>query len=411
MGSGRKKGGDKEEDHGEVLRGPRQPTWHCLSCNRRDNWQCRTKCRCGRMAPDSVLQAAREADRAERAAGGPQAAQARRASTGASAGRGHSASAAARQGGGGAADAMEGVLARRVEDLAKGLARLEQAASAWFGTKAPVPAGGAGPPQDVQQGEQRQPSEIKPQPSECAGASAEAEEDPGPSVDALEKVLSAMELAYKPGSKQAVEAKEALLQARARRDSAKPHGLQLAKVESNIAKKEKAVAGGQAAVEELEKELAAIQVKLQSAKVSLERQQAQLGELQLQRVRIAADAARSCTGKAVAAPLRTARWADEDVSMDGDAEQLDIQRMVAGLQAVISAAVAAPAAASQAEASASPERPGWVWTPQVQEQVQGCVADFATSFAKAQSRRRRAAPYPAALQADKADDEDEQECL
>ena len=47
------------EDAGEVLHGPRQPTWSCNECGRNANWACRTKCRCGAAAPAGVLRRAR----------------------------------------------------------------------------------------------------------------------------------------------------------------------------------------------------------------------------------------------------------------------------------------------------------------------------------------------------------------
>lgn len=53
-----KKGGNgsKEEDRGTVIVGGQKfPTWNCIGCQRKENWQCRTKCRCGRPAPPGVL--------------------------------------------------------------------------------------------------------------------------------------------------------------------------------------------------------------------------------------------------------------------------------------------------------------------------------------------------------------------
>jgi hypothetical protein len=51
---------------GEVLRGPREPTWGC-GCGRDENWASRTKCRgCGRSAPQSTLAKAKTADKAAR---------------------------------------------------------------------------------------------------------------------------------------------------------------------------------------------------------------------------------------------------------------------------------------------------------------------------------------------------------
>jgi DNA repair exonuclease SbcCD ATPase subunit len=51
---------------GEVLRGPRDPTWAC-GCGRDENWASRTKCRgCGRSAPQSTLAKAKTADKAAR---------------------------------------------------------------------------------------------------------------------------------------------------------------------------------------------------------------------------------------------------------------------------------------------------------------------------------------------------------
>ena len=46
-----------------LLRGPRQPLWGCGGCGEGANWACRTQCRaCGKMAPRSVADRAKQAD-------------------------------------------------------------------------------------------------------------------------------------------------------------------------------------------------------------------------------------------------------------------------------------------------------------------------------------------------------------
>lgn len=47
-----------------ILRGPRKPFWGCGGCGQDENWACRTACRdCGKGAPRSVVDKAREADK------------------------------------------------------------------------------------------------------------------------------------------------------------------------------------------------------------------------------------------------------------------------------------------------------------------------------------------------------------
>jgi len=58
---GKKKGGkDDPPDRREVLPGSRTPHWACPNCTRANNWACRIVCRCGKEAPSSILNRARD---------------------------------------------------------------------------------------------------------------------------------------------------------------------------------------------------------------------------------------------------------------------------------------------------------------------------------------------------------------
>eukprot|EP00959_Pyramimonas_sp_CCMP1952_P362768 7596854-Pyramimonas_sp.AAC.1 len=48
------------KDDEAVLPGPRQPCWGCPHCGRNQNWACRVRCICGKAAPQSVIQRAKE---------------------------------------------------------------------------------------------------------------------------------------------------------------------------------------------------------------------------------------------------------------------------------------------------------------------------------------------------------------
>ena len=57
-------------DDRSVLRGPKTPHWGCGKCGRSANWASRIKCACGAVAPRSIVDKARAADKTAGGAGG-----------------------------------------------------------------------------------------------------------------------------------------------------------------------------------------------------------------------------------------------------------------------------------------------------------------------------------------------------
>ena len=45
--------------NGDMLPGPRLPHWGCPSCGAANNWACRIRCKCGKYAPTSLVNAAK----------------------------------------------------------------------------------------------------------------------------------------------------------------------------------------------------------------------------------------------------------------------------------------------------------------------------------------------------------------
>ena len=223
----------RSSEHGEVLPGPKYPTWGC-KCGMDGNWASRISCRgCSSPASRSTQNAAEQAAAKHKAA----ADASQRGSAWSRGGAGGGGNGSGNGGGNKAGDHDIALLKKQVAELLRSNKALQSTVAA----------------------------SRQPQPED-----ASMEEDQLPSMDSLRKLLQANEDAYGKQSEQALSCSSELERVRRAHTGVKPVLTQVQIAQRVVEKHRKQVRTLEASLAALEKQLSALQGEVSTATTDLQ---------------------------------------------------------------------------------------------------------------------------------------------